>query len=913
MQLIERPDLTAARVLHEHPDIYDDQRQRLFSYLSQAPDIVVDYEQHVFDDLPLGRYYPKNGMMSATFQWTRVRATLFAASEYDFDIVNCHPVLLRQMAAEELGRDDATPALDHYIDKREECFSGMRVSPDAITRFNRATKGRTSERDMLKAIYVITIYGGDVKTWAAQFKLHDGDYDLGDFYPKYAEEIARTTRLIVSSGREVVAKRVAAIRAEHNKDKRGAGDPRTLSILLQDVEQRVVLRAMRYVSACPGFEVSAYTFDGMQVRPEAGRSDAAERRLAEIAGRLSSVVKEDVGYLVRFVVKPFKDALDLDAVPAWRVPVLSFFSMPTHANLAAIIREIVAGCLVRSRGSTYWYGDSSSRSGLKQGTGGRWRKVGGEEVRGLLRTWVRERVQGALQGRGLGKKQLRKCLTSLQNTGFFKSACDEVVEDAGASGAVDFDADPHLLNVKNGTLDLRTDELRDHASGDYITKMTAVEFDPERATVAAYEKVATLIRTWFDFADDADEVVRYFLFVLATCLDGANSLQKALVLLGKRSRNGKSTFVNFLRSVMDDYVGKMDLTYLTDYEKNSESPKPMLLALRGCRFVVVDEADSSATTRIHQRQFKGWTGKDEIKCRDLYMSSDDATTFTPQGTMLVVANENLMFHGESNAISNRLMYYNFDCWFGSEDQPGWSEKDPNCRRVNPNFPELLAECKADFLHALVYLRKTVGHDFTAMDAPLSLRDFAAECLEEIDTVRSWCNEYLAIDHSSFDRYAEKDAKLCEIFPNLHGKERMLTLDFAFEKYKANCENAVSDRDFKKQISLIYSDLFDRRKKTKCFGGQRRYIRALRYTGFDRESDSGAARRSEVSPDDEDRNERVRRMVIAREEEKARASTRPSESTIRPTTETGLSTELRESTRGFAEAGGVEYLRRMLGY
>ncbi len=42
-----------------------------------------------------------------------------------------------------------------------------------------------------------------------------------------------------------------------------------------------------------------------------------------------------------------------------------------------------------------------------------------------------------------------------------------------------FDRDPWLLNVANGTLDLKTGKLRPHQRGDFITKVTSVAFDHE--------------------------------------------------------------------------------------------------------------------------------------------------------------------------------------------------------------------------------------------------------------------------------------------------------------------------------------------------------------------------------------------------------------------------------------------------
>lgn len=50
----------------------------------------------------------------------------------------------------------------------------------------------------------------------------------------------------------------------------------------------------------------------------------------------------------------------------------------------------------------------------------------------------------------------------------------------------DLDADTMLFNVKNGTLDLRTGELREHRHDDMITKMAKASFDPS-ATCPLYD------------------------------------------------------------------------------------------------------------------------------------------------------------------------------------------------------------------------------------------------------------------------------------------------------------------------------------------------------------------------------------------------------------------------------------------
>ena len=43
----------------------------------------------------------------------------------------------------------------------------------------------------------------------------------------------------------------------------------------------------------------------------------------------------------------------------------------------------------------------------------------------------------------------------------------------------ELDADPYLINVANGTLDLRTGELKPHDPRDRITKVTRAAYDPD--------------------------------------------------------------------------------------------------------------------------------------------------------------------------------------------------------------------------------------------------------------------------------------------------------------------------------------------------------------------------------------------------------------------------------------------------
>src|SRR5262249_52079663 len=61
----------------------------------------------------------------------------------------------------------------------------------------------------------------------------------------------------------------------------------------------------------------------------------------------------------------------------------------------------------------------------------------------------------------------------------------------------EFDREPMLLNVINGTVDLRTGTLRPHCASDLITKRAAVAYDPQ-ATCPTWTQFLEVI-----FPDDA--------------------------------------------------------------------------------------------------------------------------------------------------------------------------------------------------------------------------------------------------------------------------------------------------------------------------------------------------------------------------------------------------------------------------
>lgn len=172
----------------------------------------------------------------------------------------------------------------------------------------------------------------------------------------------------------------------------------------------------------------------------------------------------------------------------------------------------------------------------------------------------------------------------------------------------ELDSDSWLLNCLNGTVDLRTGELRKHGPKDLITKLAPVCFDPE----------ATRVR-WREFlrrvTDGNAELIEYLQSYVGYCLTGDISEQILVILYGKGA-NGKSVFLDTIREIMGDYAAKAPPDLLT-VRRHEEHPT-QIAALAGKRLIVASETEEGR--RLKTQFVKESTG--DATMRGRYMRQD---------------------------------------------------------------------------------------------------------------------------------------------------------------------------------------------------------------------------------------------------------------------------------------------------
>jgi putative DNA primase/helicase len=203
----------------------------------------------------------------------------------------------------------------------------------------------------------------------------------------------------------------------------------------------------------------------------------------------------------------------------------------------------------------------------------------------------------------------------------------------------EMDVDPFLLNVWNGTLDLRKGELREHRREDRLTKLAPVRFLPDAKCP-----------TWLRFLDrimagNAD-LIGYLQRVIGYSLT-SNVDEHCLWLLHGSGQNGKSTFLATILAMLGDY-GLQAVSELL-MARNSDAHPTERADLFGRRFVCTIEVDEGK--RLAESLMKQLTGGDQIRARRLYQ---DFFTFAPSHKLFLAANHKPEVKGQDFAVWRRI-------------------------------------------------------------------------------------------------------------------------------------------------------------------------------------------------------------------------------------------------------------------
>ncbi len=217
----------------------------------------------------------------------------------------------------------------------------------------------------------------------------------------------------------------------------------------------------------------------------------------------------------------------------------------------------------------------------------------------------------------------------------------------------DLDADPWLFNVQNGTIDLRTGEMRPHNPDDLITKEGGVEYDAEA-------ECPVFVGFLRKIMGRDEELIEYLQRTLGRALTGDVS-EHRLELWHGPGANGKSTLTTAVLGVTGDY-GLMAAPGLLLKRRQDAHPTEVA-DLKGARFVSSVEVGESR--KLNEEHVKQLTGGDRLKAR--YMRQD-FWEFDPTHKLFVACNHRPTIVGSDHAIWRRVRLVPFSVVIPDDEQ-----------------------------------------------------------------------------------------------------------------------------------------------------------------------------------------------------------------------------------------------------
>jgi hypothetical protein len=318
--LVESPNPHAIARLPGHPLIWKDQKAQYEAYhnklvCSNDGTVAVEYFR-----LKYGRFYVcEPSSMSATPMWANARAAAFD-NDLDIDGIQFHPnLLLTELEVFQQTDPDEPPpkfdALTAMCENREPIFAKCSISAGWLDRYNEATQSMYVEKDVLKNLATLIIFGGSINTWEEKWvptcpegenedKWKDTwkpkrgvDYELCEEFDGYIKQIPKLAKYITRQ------EKYGDIVEWHRETKKKQGEPEPhpgscMAIILQTIEADLLLRVMQDFHKI-GLTPTVYAYDGFQIRQPQSETEKV---------KLEAALQKINTYRPRatFVVKPFR-------------------------------------------------------------------------------------------------------------------------------------------------------------------------------------------------------------------------------------------------------------------------------------------------------------------------------------------------------------------------------------------------------------------------------------------------------------------------------------------------------------------------------------------------------------------------------------------------------------------------------
>lgn len=241
---------------------------------------------------------------------------------------------------------------------------------------------------------------------------------------------------------------------------------------------------------------------------------------------------------------------------------------------------------------------------------------------------------------------------------------NDILQDARFLNCVEsrqFDNDPYLINLQNGTFNLKTNTLMPHNYKDYLTKITNCSYFEKSEETTSFK--------WQKFINDVmmnnTEQIQSLQKALGYSLLGIPKEECMFIIYGNTTRNGKSTLINTITHTLGTYAKTISAGAILQGGTNTDYTRanPLIAQLKGIRLCAMNESKDSA--KFEETTIKSLTGNDPITVRDMYSKP---FTYNPEFTIWLSCNSLPLIEDVTLFASDRIRLFEFKRHFKREEQ-----------------------------------------------------------------------------------------------------------------------------------------------------------------------------------------------------------------------------------------------------
>ncbi len=279
-----------------------------------------------------------------------------------------------------------------------------------------------------------------------------------------------------------------------------------------------------------------------------------------------------------------------------------------------------------------------------------------------------------------------------------------------------FDADPHLMGVGNGIVDLRTGTLVPSTADLMVSRFARGNYRPD-------DPPSALARRWLDALDWSlgAEVVAYLQRLVGASCFGHND-PKVFGYIWGVPYAGKSTFTDVVVAALGDYATAGSIAIVSGKAASDSAHTAHMTPMAEYRMVVVPEVTDRET--LNAGQIKALTGEGSMNMRDLYSKTRQ---YPITATLWMMGNtQSPRFDASDAALVERLQTIGFDRTREGED------RDPAALGAMRRDPEVWdAALTWAVQGAALYATDGLGVE------PAAVSESRAQYVQQHDTLGVW--------------------------------------------------------------------------------------------------------------------------------------------------------------------------------